>query len=494
MSNERTDTELIDAHPNWRAEAKELGIITALGPGKGARKKVSVMREIEGRLAMSEAEVAKMEAKKHRAEDARIAAIPSRESLVTWEQTERVIPDGVQTMSKMPARHVAPLYPEYIDRGKGCHVWAGDKKYIDYPCGLGSILLGYADDRVNRAVKERIDKGTIFSLPHKLETVLAEKLVELIPCAEQVRFLKTGTEATMAAIKIARAATGREGILCMGYHGWHDTYGVTTDKKKGIPISYSKLSGQCKYGDRDMVIEMFSLANVIQKEVAAIIMEPYVYDADEDFLKWVIDFAHDNGALVIFDEVVTGFRTKGFSAQAMFGVTPDLSCFGKAMANGVPISVVCGKAKYMAEIQGNCFVSSTFGGDLLGITAAIETIKILEAENVIDHIWEMGARLKDGFNRMTEDLQDTRMIGLPCRTFFELPSALHRTLLWQECIKRGVFFGYAQFISASHTKEDIDRTLDVLEEAMEVLRENWGEPEKAFDKDVSVATATVRHR
>jgi len=199
-------------------------------------------------------------------------------------------------------------------------------------------------------------------------------------------------------------------------------------------------------------------------------------------------------ALLIFDEVVTGFRTKGFSAQAMYNVVPDLSCFGKAMGNGFPISAVCGKAKYMAEIQGDCFVSSTFGGDLVGITAALETIKILEAEPVIEHIWNMGTKLRDGFNEIAKDMPDTKLIGLPCRTFFELPSELHRTLLWQECIKRGIFFGYAQFINYSHTEEDIDKTLEVLKEACQVLKDNWGEPNKAFDEGVVVASATVRHR
>ena len=488
------DEEMKLAHPDWREEAKKLGISMTKGKLLGVRPRIEVTRDIVARLAMSAEEIANLELEKQQTEETRIAALPTAEELVTWDDTLKVIPDGVQTISKMPARHVPPLYPTYIDKGKGCHVWAGDKEYIDYPCGLGTILLGYADDRVNSAVKKRLDKGTIFSLPHKLETVLANKLVELIPCAEQVRFLKTGTEATMAAIKIARAATGREGILCCGYHGWHDTYGITTDKKKGIPISNSKLSGQCTYGDKDMVREMFSLSNVIQREVAAIIMEPYIYEADGDFVRWVIDFAHDNGALVIFDEVVTGFRTKGFSAQEMFNVVPDLACLGKPMANGYPISVVCGKTKYMAEIQGDCFVSSTFGGDLIGISAALETIKILETESVIDHIWDMGKRLKDGFNEIAKDLPDTKLIGLPCRTFFEFPTPFHRTLLWQECIKRGVFFGYAQFINYSHTEADIDRTLDVLSEACKVLKDNWGEPNNAFDNGVEVASATVRHR
>ena len=178
----------------------------------------------------------------------------------------------------------------------------------------------------------------------------------------------------------------------------------------------------------------------------------------------------------------------------MFGITPDLACFGKAMANGIPISVVCGKAKYMAELQGDCFVSSTFGGDLVGIAAALATIKILEQNPVVEHIWEMGQKLKDGFNKMTEDLPDTRLTGLPCRTFFEMPSEAHKSLLWQESIKRGVLLGYAQFCNYSHTEVEIDKTLEVLGEAVEVLRKYWGEPEKGFDAGVKPAVATFRHR
>ncbi len=458
---------------NWRAEAKERGIPQVKQTG-GARKKEDIIKDIQD------------------FDKGTFVAEP--EPLCTWDDTLKVIPDGVQTMSKMPARHVQPLYPTYIDRGKGCHVWSGDNEYIDYPCGLGSILLGYADDRVNDAVAKQMKDGNIFSLPNRLETKLAKKIVELIPCAEQVRFLKTGTEATMAAVKIARASTGREGIVAVGYHGWAGWYGITTDKKKGIPRSYSMLSGQCIYGDRNKMQDMFSLSNTIQKEVAAVIIEPYIYDADPEYLKWLVNFAHDNGALVIFDEIVTGFRTKEFSAQKMYNITPDLTCLGKAMANGVPISVVCGKARYMAEIQGDCFVSSTFGGDLIGISAALATIEILENEPVIDHIWEMGQLLKDGFNHMTDGLPETRLIGNPCRTFFEMPSDLHRTLLWQECIKKGVLFGYAQFINYSHSKEDIEFTLDVLSDAVGVLRDNWGEPNRAFDDKVKIASATMRHR
>lgn len=422
---------------------------------------------------------------------------------LAWEKTIQIIPDGVMTKSKMPNKHVQPLYPLYIDRAEGAYLYSRNKKYIDYPCALGSVLLGYHYPEVDQAIIKQLTRGCIYSLPSKLETKLAEKIIELIPCAEMVQFLKTGSEATAAAVKIARAATGKEGIVCCGYHGWHDWYGITTDNKKGIPKSYSKLAGQVNYGDREMVTDMFSLSNMVEKEVAAIILEPYIYEGDKEFLEWVIEFAHNNEALVIFDEVVTGFRTKGFSAQKMFGVTPDLACFGKAMANGLPISVVCGKKQYMNELKsltpkGNakdfCFVSSTFGGDTLSIAAALATIAVLEREPVIDHIWDMGQKLIDGVKEFTADIKGADIKGYPCRTFFDLPTDAHKSLLWQECIKQNVLLGYAQFISYSHTDTEIYWTLDVLEEAFKVLKKYWDEPNLGLDKGVIPASATFRHR
>ncbi len=423
---------------------------------------------------------------------------------LAWEKTIQLIPDGVQTKSKMPSKHVQPLYPLYIDRAEGAYLYSRNRKYIDYPCALGAILLGYHYHEVDQAVIKQLARGVIYSLPSRLETKLAEKIVELIPCAEMVQFLKTGSEATSAAVKIARAATGREGIIYCGYMGWADSYTITTENRKGIPKSYRKLAGQVNYGDKEKISEMFSLANVVEKEIAAIILEPYIYEGDKEFLQWVVDFAHRNEALVIFDEIVTGFRTKEFSAQKMFGVTPDLATFGKCMANGFPISLVCGQRRYMSELKsitpkGNrienfCFVSSTFGADLVGIAAALATIKVLEREPVIEHIWDIGQKFIDGVKEFTADMPHADIKGFPCRTYFDLPTDIHKSLLWQECIKQDVLFGYAQFINYSHGDTELYKTLDVLEEAFKTLRKYWDEPQLGLDEGVIPATATFRHR
>lgn len=390
-----------------------------------------------------------------------------------WIKTCNLIPDGVQTLSKMPSKHVEGVYPTYIDRAKGPYIYCGDKRYIDYPLGLGSIILGHADDDVNQAVKEQLDKGTIFSLPNYAETLLAEKICNLIPCAEMVRFLKTGSEACSAAVKIARAYTGRKKILCCGYHGWHDWYNATTPKNRG---THSTSVKQFKYNDAE------GLKKLMSDKVAAVIMEPYVLDEPKGaFLKTVQKLCKDNKALLIFDEVITGFRTLGFSAQKLFEITPDLTCLGKAMGNGMPISAVCGKKDIMQVLENDCFVSSTFGGELASIAAALATLDVVERENVPRHIELMGSRLKEGFNQLASHLNlsdHIKCIGYPCRTFFKFPTETHKSLFWQECLGRGVFFGYAQFISYAHKMPELDTTVEVMGEALRLARKYWDKPEE----------------
>ena len=378
----------------------------------------------------------------------------------------------------MPSKFIEGIYPIYIERGKGCYVVDGDgNQFIDYPLGLGAILLGHYYPDVTAAVIQQLMSGTLFTLPSYKETILAEKLKKLIPCCEMVRFLKTGAEATSAAVKIARSFTDRDHIAFCGYHGWHDWYSVNTPKNKGIPKIYASLTHKFEYNNLDSLKDIFK-----KYKVAAVIMEPCIFDEPKDgFLKRVIDLAHENEALVIFDEIVTGFRFPGYSCQKFFKVKPDLATFGKAMANGIPFSCVCGRKEIMKELEGDCFVSSTFGGDLLGIVGALATIKVLEAEDVIGHIWFEGLYLQDGYNEIAKSLGiETSCIGYSNRTMHLFPTPEHKSLFWQECITRGVFFGYAQFICYSHTQREIDYTLNVVKEALQVVKENWKNPKKAL--------------
>lgn len=398
-----------------------------------------------------------------------------------WEKTRAVVPDGVQTLSKMPSKHVQGVYPIYLDKAEGAYVWDKQgKKYIDYPLGLGPIILGHNHSAVTNAITHQLDQATLLSLPHRLETQLAEKMCQLIPCAEMVRFLKTGSEAVSAAIKIARAYTGREGIVFCGYGGWHDTYSATTPKKAGIPKVYSSLAAQAKYNDLESFKRLFSLTGAVQKEIAAVVIEPYVLEEpQDDFLKNLVEFAHRQGALIVFDEIVTGFRTLEFSAQKYFKITPDLACFSKAMANGLPISCVCGKREIMKVLERDCFVSSTFGGELLSIAAALATIETLEVENGQEHIWKIGQRLKNSFNKLAKENKidfGAKCEGYPCRTYFRFENEAQKSLFWQECLKQGILFGYAQFISLSHKKAELDKTIDAMGKAMRIVAKYWDEP------------------
>jgi glutamate-1-semialdehyde aminotransferase len=395
-----------------------------------------------------------------------------------WKETLKYISSGVQTLSKQPDKFVFGQYPIYLERGQGAYVYdEHDSKFIDYPLGLGAILLGHSYPDIKQAIAYQLDRGTLFTLPSFLETELAKKLNKLIPCAEKVRFLKTGSEADSAAIKIGRAYTGKDHIAYCGYHGWHDWYTVDTQKNLGIPKEQKNLIHKFEYNNIESLVDILK-----NYDVGVVILEPYIYDLPQNmFLHQLVGAAHKYGAIVVFDEVVTGFRTKDFSAQKYFKVTPDLSCFGKAMANGLPISVVCGKKEIMKVLEGDCFVSSTFGGELLSIVSTLATIKVLEDEKAIDSIWNYGTMLKDGYNDIASDLElDTSSVGCPSRTMYKFPSGDHKSLFWQECIKRGVLFGYAQFISYSHREEEILYTLDVVKEALKVVKKNWKNPLRAL--------------
>jgi len=393
-----------------------------------------------------------------------------------WPQTISVIPAGVQTFSKMPLQHVDGVAPKYIVRSNGCQVWDIDgNEYIDYMSGLGPVILGHADKDVNHAVLSAMENGMSPSLPSPLETQLSEKLVELIPCAEMVRFGKNGSDVTSAAVRAARAVTGREKVAICGYHGWQDWYIGTTPRNKGVPKAVQELSLNFSYNDIGSLEKLFSEH---ENEIAAVILEPVnFYPPEDGFLEKVKDVTHAGGALLIFDEIITGFRMGLGGAQKHYGVTPDLACFGKAMANGFPISAVVGKREYMKVFE-EIFFSFTFGGETASIAAALATIDAMEQRNTIDHIRSMGARLMAGYAEIVSRIgcgAMTRMIGFPWwpeYLFFDnkgRPSREIQSLFQQEIVRRGVLTRAGMMISGAHEVSDIDRTLQVFEDALGVV-------------------------
>lgn len=311
-----------------------------------------------------------------------------------YERALKTIPLASQTFSKSVMSTVEGAAPLFLERGNGARVFDIDgNEYIDYVLGLLPVVLGYRDPDVDAALRSQLDRGISFSLATELEVDVAERLVRLIPCAEMVRFGKNGSDATSAAIRLARAFTGRDRVAICGYHGWHDWYIGTTNRSLGVPRAVRNLSITFPYNDPD------GLEDILRSEpegVAAVILEPVGLIAPAPgFLEAVRTLCDQYGAILIFDEIITGFRIHMGGAQALYNVTPDLACFGKAMGNGMPISAIVGKRDIMRVME-DIFFSGTFGGETLSLAAAIATIDKLEKINGPRRMAELGDRLKTG--------------------------------------------------------------------------------------------------
>ncbi len=391
-----------------------------------------------------------------------------------WQKATRLIPSGTQTLSKAPNQFVHGITPIFLQKGKGAYVWDVDgNKYLDYVMALGPIILGYDYPAVTRAVIRQMHEGTVFTLPHPKEVELAQLLTEIIPCAEMVRFGKNGADATSAAIRAARAYTGRDDFAYCGYHGYQDWYAITTERNKGIPKILAKFAHPFEFNNLKSLTDVFRQN---PKKIAAVIMEVPDVEPNNNFLQAVMDLAHKNGAIFILDEIVTGFRYALGGAQEYYKIKPDLACFGKGMANGLPISAVVGKRQIMMEFE-EVFFSTTYGGDTLALSASIATIKEIRRRQAIRHFWDLGKLWKQRFNEIAEGLKiDAQVIGPGPRTHFEFKdvkgkdSLLLKSLFLQETIKRGILFGGPIFISLSHTKQDIKKTLEASEEALKIIK------------------------
>jgi glutamate-1-semialdehyde 2,1-aminomutase len=329
------------------------------------------------------------------------------------ERAVKVTPGGAQTASKAPGR-VGPLgaFPLYLAHGDGAYVTDVDgHEYVDWFNGNCAVTLGHGHRGVTLAASEAAKRGALLSLPTQLEAVVAEQLVQVIPCAEQVRFLKTGSEACAAAVRIARMATGGTRIaVCEGqYHGWHDWSIARNAYRPGIPDELHDLLLMFPYNDIEW------LRRTLQDEdVAAVMLEPTLVEPPvAGFLEGVVELAHANGALVIFDEMITGARWALGGAQQYFGVTPDLATFGKGYANGFPLAFVAGPETLMQHAWP---ISGTFSGETVSLAACDATLREYRSNRAIPHLWDVGHRLMDGVNGILAQLQlPARMIGYPCR-------------------------------------------------------------------------------
>jgi glutamate-1-semialdehyde 2,1-aminomutase len=390
-----------------------------------------------------------------------------------YKRASGLIPCCTQTLAKGPGQYVKGIAPKYLVKGKGARVWDADgNEYLDYNMGIGPLSLGYCYDKVDAAIQEQLKDGITFSLMHPLEVEVAELIREIIPNAECVRFSKTGADITSAAVRLARAYTGRTKVLCCGYHGWHDWYISVTDRNLGIPAPVQDLSYTFNYND----IQAFEES--LDSDTACVILEPFVFEEPKgDFLYKLQMLCERNGTLLIFDEMWTGFRISIGGAQEYFSITPDLACYSKAVANGMPIGILTGKREIMGLLEKDVFFFTTFGGEVLSLAAAKATILELIAKDVPNYLSMQGKKIKTGYNEFANDLEMnyTKCTGFNCRTMISFDPSLGNTLeikslMQQEMIKCGILWSGFHNISLSHTDEDIDYTLSVYQAILPLIK------------------------
>lgn len=414
-----------------------------------------------------------------------------------WEKALSTMPRGSQTMSKCPDQFVDGVHPKFIQRGEGVYIYDHDNnRYLDYAMGLGPIILGHCNKDVNNAVINQLKKGCCFSLPSILESKLAELIIEVIPCAEQVRFAKNGTDANLGAVRAARSFTNREHILCCGYHGWGDWYASSTERDYGIPTCLKKTVHHFEYNNLENLEEEIKKWNP-----ACVIMEACALtNPDNGFLEGVRELCTKNNIILIFDEIVTGFRWSLGGAQEKYGVIPDMCTIGKAMANGFPISAVCGRKDIMDEFN-HIFFSMTFGGELCSIAASISTIEILKTKDY-NYIWDLGEKLHKGITDSIPEMniftkgEDYNPIsgmlrGEPPRHHMSLYNIktgdyLSKNVFYQEMIRKGILWGNVIYVTFAHTEDHINYTIKCAKDSLDFIYDNRKDLESVLDGKPSV--------
>ena len=386
---------------------------------------------------------------------------------------------------RRPYNFVEGEYPVYFDEGKGSRIIDLDgNEYIDYLCAYGPIILGYREEEVDEAVIKQIrDKGFCFSLTQSIQNRLAEELVEIIPCAEMVVFLKTGSAAATLGVRLARGYTGRTKLIRCGYHGWHDW---CVEVKGGIPKKLYEDVYEFDYND------LAGLAKLMEEhgdDTAAIIITPIGHPLGDKietpapgFLEGVKELAAQYGSVLIFDEIRTGFRVALGGAQEYYQVIPDLALYGKAMANGYPVAAVTGKAEIMREAERNVFVSSTYFPNSIPFAAALKTIEIIRKKNVLADIWEKGEKFMQDLTDLTAKYdvgaEVSGIAPMPYITFKRDQKKEYkekRTDFYTQLIRRRVFMQpyHHGYICYRHTEADLSYTVNAIKESLAYLAEKY---------------------
>ena len=404
-----------------------------------------------------------------------------------WTKASALIPGGNQLLSKRPERFLPGAWPAYYQKAKGCEVWDLDgNHYFDFAqMGVGCCVLGYADEDVNRAVEQAVRRGSMCTLNPPEEVELAERMVSLHPWAAMARFARTGAEACAIAVRIARAATNRDKVAFCGYHGWHDWYLAANiaDQRNldgqllpglpptGVPRGLRETALPFAYND---LSALESIVARFPDDIGVIIMEPQrgLYPAP-DFLNGVRQIANRIGAILIFDEVTSGFRTNLGGIHLEYGVEPDLAVFGKALGNGYPVSAVIGREEVMRAAD-ETFISSTLWTDLIGPVAALATLEKMETHNVPPELTRYGELINQGWRVLSERHEvPIEISGIPPLTHLKFktdePEAA-QTLYAQEMLKKGYLLGSAVYTTYAYSEEIIQRFVADSDAAFAMIR------------------------
>ncbi|MBN1282854.1 MAG: aminotransferase class III-fold pyridoxal phosphate-dependent enzyme [Proteobacteria bacterium] len=400
-----------------------------------------------------------------------------------WDEAQDLVPGGVLGIRR-PYNFVPGEYPYFLSEGRGGRVWDPDgNEYIDLLCAYGPIILGHREAEIDEAVAEQAKKGFCFNLCQPLQNELFKKLRKLIPCFEQGFTVKTGSDATTAAVRLARGFTGRDKIVRCGYHGWHDW---CVEVHGGVPAKVLEDTLEFHYNDIESLDAVLAanrgqIAGIIVTPVGHPLAKP-VEAPKPGFLEGVRRLADRHKVVLIFDEVRTGFRVALGGAQERYGVTPDLALFGKAMGNGYPIGVVVGRRDIMKPLADNqVFVSSTFFPNSLEMVAALATIEILEREKVCDRIWERGTKFLADVKEIVDSSGVAAELSgippMPYITFRADPEKKYkerRKIFFTEAIRRGLFMQpyHHSYIMHRHTDEDLNEAKGIIKESLaEVARQ-----------------------
>lgn len=391
-------------------------------------------------------------------------------------QASELIPAATQTLAKGPSQLVDGVAPRFLSHGSGCRVWDVDgNEFIDLAMGVGPLILGYCHPSVDAAIQRQLARGITFSLVHPLEVEVATSLRQVVPHADGIRFSKTGCDVTSAAVRVARAFTRRDRVLCCGYHGWHDWYVGTTSRHAGVPEVIRQLTSTFTYNDLD------SVTRQLDEEVACVILEPILFEQPRaGFLQELRRACDRVGALLIFDEMWTGFRLALGGAQQVFDVRADLACFSKAVANGMPLSVLTGRADVMRLLDEEVFFFTTFGGEALSLAAAQATLEELRGSDALGQIAARGAELQDAYNGLAErhGLGFTRCVGPSSRSLVAFDGSagdplVFKSLLQQELLRHGVLWTGFHNLALAHDSAAVSHVIGAYDRALGALASAW---------------------